>query len=218
MAITGIPQHLLDNTAGRDDVLDYDQSINRQHPIEIFQEPPPCYSERYDGCLVDYGGLPDIDSTALDIGLPSVPVLAQQLRYKDDRDYFDRYWSQTQTPSTSAGVASIASPKDVEEDRVKNTADNTTQTPTQCSYSLDKVNSGHRGSTGYTTLLYGWQEAPLYEDQLTFGVQNTTKAMDELKEMERNFQTDTKQRISQIKSDSLGLERPYKRKRRPMKA
>ncbi|KAI0506813.1 hypothetical protein F5B22DRAFT_659869 [Xylaria bambusicola] len=211
MAFTDAPHHLLDNAVGRDG-LEYDESmrINKRNSLENFLEPSPCYSEPYDGWLVNSRGLQDADSTAVGIGLPLVPVLAQQLCYKDDREDLGRCWEQMPMSSTSASTASLNDVEE-EEDRVENTTGDTTPTPTQCSCSLDEVSSGRLGSTGCTTLLYGWQEAPLSGDQPTFGVQNTVKAIEGLKEMERYLQTNTKQRISQIKRESLEVKADSRR-------
>ncbi|KAI0965206.1 hypothetical protein F4678DRAFT_467753 [Xylaria arbuscula] len=68
---------------------------------------------------------------------------------------------------------------------------------------------GHSTALIYTTVLYSWDPAPDYAHREVDGIQNTNKAMQELREMEQHLQADTKRRIIQLEQsyeddESLG--------------
>lgn len=141
-----------------------------------------------------------VDAGALSVQAPPPP------RYDDGDNSVDPGWALKQELSASVCATSSAPSNDPQTDQVEDTSGCATPRPTQYSRLLGNGSSECSAPLICTTLLYSWHPAPSYGDQPTSGVQNTTKAMRELKEMEQLFQTDTKQRISQMRAELLRVE------------
>ncbi|KAJ3558525.1 hypothetical protein NPX13_g9686 [Xylaria arbuscula] len=204
MAFTGTPKPLPSESSDEDGVLKCPETTERKTLLELAQEPLSCCSESYNGWLVDLGGFENVEKGGFTTDATSVPAtpLPTHRRGND----VDPCWPLEQLDqdlSSPMCATSDAPSHDAAADDIEETTECATPMPTQCSRLLGNVSQDCTGPMMGTTLLYSWRPASSCENQQTASVQNSTRAIQELKELEDNFQTSTKQRILQVQTELL---------------
>ncbi|KAI1358743.1 hypothetical protein F5Y08DRAFT_345386 [Xylaria arbuscula] len=204
MAFTGTPKPLPSESSDEDEVLKCPENIERETSLELAQEPLSCYLEPYNGWLVDLGGLQNVEKGGFTTDATSVPATPVPTHRKGDD--VDPCWPLEQLDqdlSSTVRATSDAPSHDAEADDIEDTTERATPMPTQCSRLLGNVSQDCTGRMMGTTLLYSWRPESSCDNPQTTSVKNRTRAIQELKELEDNFQTSSKQRILQVQTELL---------------
>ncbi|KAI1298796.1 hypothetical protein F5Y03DRAFT_367045 [Xylaria venustula] len=187
------PQDLLNGSPNWDGLFNCKERPDSKKPAELHQGSLPYSSEPEDRLVENIKKLQDIQNRAL----VSDASVIQTTPVRDD-DAFA-------TINTTARNPSHNSPRLIlrEESPILCPPCGISIRGGESAYVEESINCatptpGHPTDLLYTTVLYSWDPVPDYGGREVDGIQNTNKAMQELKEMEQHLQAETKRRIIQL--------------------